>query len=635
MNTFKQVMRRKWQRLSSLPSSAPGKVILSHDFFTRRVAGLRASAASLPSRRYLPICISLAVAVAFAAGVERAGARTDGRDDSTPWGVASGSEWFAAYPKFMPLLKSAGVGWLRGFYEWQTIEPVHGYWNWVLTDRLVEIAKANQIHLSFAFAYFAPWASADGGTRRFPIKDMQYWRDYVSALVTRYDKDIKYWEVWNEFNGSFAENGTPQIYAEMVREASIAAKRIDKTAKIGLSVANFDINFLDAAIKAGAADHFDYICVHPYEKLDALGQNGEMQFLSMATTLRQMLSANHQPADMPLWITEVGSQTRTSADQAADTQQAALLAKAYLLSIASGFQRVFWFEARGPSYGNHTDHGLIRADFSLRPSYIALKTMTALLGSEPSNEGWLELGDGGYGFVFKQNGKQNGADVLAGWAPAKQTVTVKFDGPVETIDLGGNQSTVPAGDPVTLTDVPQFIRGVPSKLIEQAEANKQRPYPWGGDYSGAQIASAHLQLENRENGVQQVNPDTTVPVGEGDDSSRRTDFTKPGGEGHYVYFSVAPQFVPFGTKGLEITAVVRRLSPDKLAGMSLTYESQQGYVDGNYLNIPAGDEWHELKWRIGDANFVGGWGWNFRFNAISSPNEFLVKEVRVSKLATQ
>jgi len=200
----------------------------------------------------------------------------DPRDDSSPWGVASGAEWFSAYPKFNPMLRAAGVQWLRGFYEWQTLQPKQGYWNWTLADRLVENARVNGVHLTLAFAYFAPWASADGGTRKFPIKDMQFWRDYVSGLVGRYHNDIKYWEVWNEFNGSFAENGSPQIYADMVREASISAKKVDPTAKIGLSVANFDIGFLDAAIKAGAAGHFDYICVHPYEKLDALLDDGEV-----------------------------------------------------------------------------------------------------------------------------------------------------------------------------------------------------------------------------------------------------------------------------------------------------------------------------------------------------------------------
>ena len=73
----------------------------------------------------------------------------------------------------------------------------------------------------------ASWASADGGTRAFPIKDMQFWRDYVEGVVSRYHEDVRYWEVWNEFNGSFATNGSPRIYAEMVRDAYTTARKID------------------------------------------------------------------------------------------------------------------------------------------------------------------------------------------------------------------------------------------------------------------------------------------------------------------------------------------------------------------------------------------------------------------------
>jgi hypothetical protein len=86
--------------------------------------------------------------------------------------------------------------------------------------------------------------------------------------VERYHKDIKYWEVWNEFNGSFYEgNDKPKAYADLVVAAYDAAKKADPTAKIGMSVANFDIGFFAAAIKAGAANHFDFLCVHPYENL--------------------------------------------------------------------------------------------------------------------------------------------------------------------------------------------------------------------------------------------------------------------------------------------------------------------------------------------------------------------------------
>ena len=90
--------------------------------------------------------------------------------------------------------------------------------------------------------------------------------------------------------------------------------------------------------------------------------------------------------------------------------------------------------------------------------------------------------------------------------------------------------------------------------------------------------------------------------------------------------------MPYGSRNLRITAVVRRVAADKLAGLSLNYESQKGYVNSTYINIPEDENWHELSWTVADANFVGAWGWNFRLNGISSPSDFLVKEVRVENV---
>jgi hypothetical protein len=122
------------------------------------------------------------------------------------------------------------------------------------------------------------------------------------------------------------------------------------------------------------------------------------------------------------------------------------------------------------------------------------------------------------------------------------------------------------------------------------------------------------------------------------ESYRRPDFANRAlkNEGRYVYFRVDPQFVPFGTKDLEITIVAKRLTPDRAAGMNLTYESMKGYqgVQGGRWTIPKDDQWHENTWKLSDANFVSQWGWNFRFDANGSPNEFLIKEVRVKKLAS-
>jgi plastocyanin len=178
--------------------------------------------------------------------------------------------------------------------------------------------------------------------------------------------------------------------------------------------------------------------------------------------------------------------------------------------------------------------------------------------------------------------------------------------------------------------------GMEGKLIVNgpAQGNVGKPFSWGGDYAHAEVVTSRLQAANIDNGIKQINPQTTAPVVVGDVSWRRTDFTYPSGEGHYAYFRVDPEFVPFGTNNLEITAVVRRVASDKVAGMNLEYESLKGYIGAPYFNIPEDDQWHELTWKVTDANFVGGWGWNFRLDAIASPNEFYIKEVRVKKSAS-
>src|SRR5690606_15297855 len=110
------------------------------------------------------------------------------------------------------LLRDAGVKWLKLFPEWAALEPKEGEFRWAAADRLVADARKNGLRIEGAFLYLAPWASADGGTRKFPIRDMQSWRNYVSAVVSRYKGEIKHWEVWNEFNGTFSKNTTPSTY---------------------------------------------------------------------------------------------------------------------------------------------------------------------------------------------------------------------------------------------------------------------------------------------------------------------------------------------------------------------------------------------------------------------------------------
>ncbi len=314
--------------------------------------------------------------------------------------------------------------------------------------------------------------------------------------------------------------------------------------------------------------------------------------------------------------------------------QADMLVKGYVLSLAQGFEHIFWFETRGDSEdGGISDFGIIRSDWTPRPAYHALKTMTTLLGKQPEYIGWLSVGTGGYGFLFRCHGNP----VLVAWAPAGKPKLASFPSTVRVTNLAGKESPLAAGEDLTLTTTPVFVTQIPDHLAIQAGTNRARPFPWGGDYARASAVTCTLGFTNTDDGLSQVHTDTTIPVSSGNgqaEDCRRTDFARRDMEGHYVYFAADPRFVPYGTRELEITVVAKRLSPGKQAGMNLCYESvSKGYTMAEAWTIPADDRWHEHTWKVRDANFANEWGWNFRFYAMGWPNEFLIKQVRLKKNA--
>lgn len=554
----------------------------------------------------------------------------DPRDDASPWAIAPGAEGKGEYPMFNPLLQQAGAKWIRLFPAWNKLQPKQGEWDWTAADEMLAHSKAHGMRTSGGLWFLAAWASAGGKPLVFPLKDMQYWRDYVTGVVTHCKADIRWWEVWNEFNGGFAvAENKPKLYADLVKEASIAAKAVDPGAMIGISCANFDLNFFDAAIKAGAAGHFDFVCVHPYENLGfAVTSSGERGYLSMAGSIRRMLAANGQRPDMPLWITEIGRVSDGA--PANDALQAEALVKSYVLSIAQGFQRVFWFEAAGPAvYGKQKNeaHGIIHPDGKLRPAYHALQAMTGLLGPEPRYAGWLDL-DGAYGFVFEG---ANGP-VLAAWTPPGGTQKPVFTAEVRSLSILGAETRLAAGAPLALTTVPTWVAGLPAALAEQARANTAKPFPWGGDYAKAEQVVCRLGADVVEEGLQLLRPERTAVVIQGDDSCRRLNFDPQTG-GRVVPFRLAESFVAAGASAVEITVVACPTAVGKRASMKMNYETVRGYKDAQgKWDLDDKVAWQERTWRVTDANFVGQWGFSLRIDAQGSQSEFLVREVRVKRI---
>ena len=115
------------------------------------------------------------------------------------------------------------------------------------------------------------------------------------------------------------------------------------------------------------------------------------------------------------------------------------------------------------------------------------------------------------------------------------------------------------------------------------------------------------------------------------DSAGARDGTKPGGGA----FIVDPNFLSYKTGPIEITIVAQRRDPARAAAIDLEYEydnpaDERGVhpYKKELKQIPEGDGWHTLTWRLDDAEFNGYRGFHFRFPV----GPFNIQSVSVKKL---
>lgn len=150
-----------------------------------------------------------------------------------------------------------------------------------------------------------------------PPADEAAWSEFV-ATSARGGKPT-HWEVLDSFNLGPREQNTPFRYVELLTLARKAAKG----AKIGFSLANYDLEFLDDALREGAGGQFDYISLRPFP----CSKGCAPVLATVLPTIRKLLSVHGRDHAMPVHITLAGSE--------------AALAEAAPLALSLGFAKVF------------------------------------------------------------------------------------------------------------------------------------------------------------------------------------------------------------------------------------------------------------------------------------------------------
>jgi hypothetical protein len=511
--------------------------------------------------------------------------------DDSPWGVAPSHSASWGIGSWAPAISETGVRWIRGFYQ---AEP----------DRVLAVSEKSGYRMSGILAW-----SPKGAKFSFPVNHLPEWRAWILDLLRKTQGRARYWEVWNE-PPNFSESKSPADYAKIVAAAYQAAKESDPKLQIGLAAQSVNLNFLAQALDAGAAGHFDYVTVHPYEVMDMVERGWEPQYMSIVPTIRKLLAdKSPRQKDVPIIITEVGTTVEKGLTQ---ERQADQLVKACALSLAQGVKRIHWFEGID---GDSGPFGLIagnNGDAPRRLSFTAMTQLVKTLGHAPKAAGWW-VEDGKH-FAFAFEGAEG--PVVAAWAAHGATSRIAFGAKVRVVQPRTGASA--EAETVDLTNAPVLVLGVPAAKLAESRAAAAKPFPWGGDYTGA--TSVSWDAAGGAKGLH--------PVGEAKTVDGARDQSSLGGQS----FTVDPNFLSYTTVPLKITIVARRNGP-KPAGFNFKYESSTGWKGGlGWHTIPEGTGWSTLSYTIKDAQFTGKWGFHFGLDSDSTQHSaYSLRSVTVVK----
>ncbi len=249
---------------------------------------------------------------------------------------------------------------------WKDVNPTQGVFDWSVLDARVAQAEASGARPLLVLGLTPAWAASDPtkGDARWglgtasPPKNINDWKIYVSAVVSRYGNRIAAYEVWNEANLQTFWAGTFDQLAELTDTAYDIIKSSNSgalvlmastTTRLVVPAAKFTAGYLEALGRYG--NPFDGYTIHTYPAgdvaFDVISAQRIADVKHWQTAVVKAVGPDSPLLDRLIFDTEVnyglaGPGTRPGTDFT-DEQGATLLEQTYRDSAALGIDATFWF----------------------------------------------------------------------------------------------------------------------------------------------------------------------------------------------------------------------------------------------------------------------------------------------------
>jgi len=311
-------------------------------------------------------------------------------------------------------VRRAGLEIIRERLRWADVEPEPLQYRWGDYDLNARLLHERGVQVLGMYHDAPAWAKSH--TSHLPGDLLADYR-FAKQLAQTFQGRMTAWEFWNEPDISFTSEGAWD-FASAMKAAYLGFKAADPDMPVALG--GIALSPLPAytgiLMENDLGDYMDIFAVHTYHPL--------RDFPKIMQNVRKFMK-RHRIEGLPLWYTENGSRAEGNGLldsympglKAHNPDQELLVAeylpKSMIYLQSMGVDRNFFFVfCPYNEDSNRKDWGLMRHDYTVKPSYAALATLTENLGTAVY-EGTLDIGEGMCAFLYRQ---KDNTQTLAYWS---------------------------------------------------------------------------------------------------------------------------------------------------------------------------------------------------------------------------
>jgi hypothetical protein len=149
-------------------------------------------------------------------------------------------------------------------------------------------------------------AAKDNGTEIFAVIPAA--EDISKAFATAYGKSVTHWEILPPAGFDPRMPDAPYDYVKLLTLAHKAARDANPKARTGISIANYDLQFLDACLRDGAAGQFDFVSFSPFP----VSPGTDRLMPGTLAAVRKLMTLHGLPAETPVHITLTGPEAQAN-----------------------------------------------------------------------------------------------------------------------------------------------------------------------------------------------------------------------------------------------------------------------------------------------------------------------------------